>query len=628
MARTRSKSPEKVARNADAVSPSSSVQETETPVADIASDWLGRTKEVRAQTLIITQLNSDRQAVNMAIREGLAANKELGKKAVIVPVLQNIKHTRHEFNKTKAWEAGMVVKRGDNYQEVIAVDRNGELISVKNEDGRLALISPKELITGDVELFRKSEIEVRAGDVLRFTATARDKGQAGNEKFSVSEVKDNGEVVMQGERGKKVIQPNAVRSEQHIDYGWAVTGYGAQGTSRDYVISLEGTQEGRRGLATLRAFYITASRAKEHVQIYSDGVGKWLDAVKSPDREIKTAHDVLKPETQRQQAKVIWAMGQPAGRTAIGRTWIKHQGLPADALNVKIIPATRRHPEPAAAIRLFDQNGKNAGLALVSLIASSNGRLTQGDTRMVATDGVQGAILQRSTSGETRVVGSLEEALDAVRQHPKDGVVWQTGDSRPSASLLKLTRGTVIQDDEKVAAGIADLDKEIRIPDLAVKTENLDDRVLASLAHERAEATALQDAIALVNPDKREVNIKDAAIPDALLRLPEEPLPYIPEINNDKPELATGNEKIRLDIDGSKVNTDEIRAVRKASMDLDNLTVPGEQQLNDRQIATRIAGDMAERDAAERARTMPEREQGRMPEHDEHTHTRNIQKER
>lgn len=628
LSRITSVSPEKVARNADAVSPSSSVQETETPVADIASDWLGRTKEVRAQTLIITQLNSDRQAVNMAIREGLAANKELGKKAVIVPVLQNIKHTRHEFNKTKAWEAGMVVKRGDNYQEVIAVDRNGELISVKNEEGRLALISPKELITGDVELFRKSEIEVRAGDVLRFTATARDKGQAGNEKFSVSEVKDNGEVVMQGERGKKVIQPNAVRSEQHIDYGWAVTGYGAQGTSRDYVISLEGTQEGRRGLATLRAFYITASRAKEHVQIYSDGVGKWLDAVKSPDREIKTAHDVLKPETQRQQAKVIWAMGQPAGRTAIGRTWIKHQGLPADALNVKIIPATRRHPEPAAAIRLFDQNGKNAGLALVSLIASSNGRLTQGDTRMVATDGVQGAILQRSTSGETRVVGSLEEALDAVRQHPKDGVVWQTGDSRPSASLLKLTRGTVIQDDEKVAAGIADLDKEIRIPDLAVKTENLDDRVLASLAHERAEATALQDAIALVNPDKREVNIKDAAIPDALLRLPEEQLPYIPEINNDKPELATGNEKIRLDIDGSKVNTDEIRAVRKASMDLDNLTVPGEQQLNDRQIATRIAGDMAERDAAERARTMPEREQGRMPEHDEHTHTRNIQKER
>ncbi|QKN79791.1 hypothetical protein A8O29_000200 (plasmid) [Scandinavium goeteborgense] len=153
----------------------------------------------------------------------------------------------------------------------------------------------------------------------RFTATARELGQTGNAKFSVSEVRDNGELVLQGEQGRKVIQPAAVRAEQHIDYGWAVTGYGAQGTSRDYVISLEGTDAGRRGLATLRAFYITASRAKEHVQIYTDGLNKWLNAVKTPDKELKTAHDVLKPETQRQQAKAIWSMGQPPGRTAIGR---------------------------------------------------------------------------------------------------------------------------------------------------------------------------------------------------------------------------------------------------------------------------------------------------------------------
>lgn len=628
LSRISSVSPEKVPRNADATSPSSSILETETPVADIASDWLGRTNDVRAQTLIITQLNSDRQAVNMAIRDGLAKNGELGKQAVTVPILQNIKHTRHEFNKTQAWEAGMVVKRGDNYQEVIAVDRNGELISVKNEEGRLALISPKELITGDVELFRKSEIEVRAGDVLRFTATARDLGQAGNEKFTVSQVKDNGEVIMQGDRGKKVIQPNAVRSEQHIDYGWAVTGYGAQGTSRDYVISLEGTEDGRRGLATLRAFYITASRAKEHVQIYSDGVAKWMEAVKSPEREVKTAHDALKPETQRQQARAIWAMGQAVGKTAIGRTWIKHQGLAADALNVKVIPATRRHPEPAVAVRLFDQNGKNAGLALVSLVASDNGRLTQGETRMVATEGVQGAILQRSRSGETHIARTLDDALTVVREHPQDGVVWQTGETRPSASLLKLTHGSVIEEEYKVAAGISALDQEIRIPDLSAKPENMEERVLASLAQERAEAAALQEAIGQINPDKSNEDKKEMAIPTSLLRMPEKEPPYLPEINKNAPELLTDSDKLRIDIEGTTVNNDELSALRKTRLEMDTLTVADPQQLQERHAASRIAGDIAERDAAERARTMPDREPGRMPEHDEHTHTRNIQKER
>ncbi|MFU0898804.1 hypothetical protein [Kluyvera ascorbata] len=94
----------------------------------------------------------------------------------VLPILENIRHTRHEFNKTKSWETGMVVKRGDNYQDVVGVDRNGDLISVRNEEGKLALLSPKELITGDVQLFRRREITVRGGDVLRFTATARDLG--------------------------------------------------------------------------------------------------------------------------------------------------------------------------------------------------------------------------------------------------------------------------------------------------------------------------------------------------------------------------------------------------------------------------------------------------------------------
>jgi hypothetical protein len=60
-----------------------------------------------------------------------------GEKAIKVPVLDKITHTRHEFNKTEAWEAGMVVKRGDRYQDVVAVDRNGSTVTVRDEEGRL-----------------------------------------------------------------------------------------------------------------------------------------------------------------------------------------------------------------------------------------------------------------------------------------------------------------------------------------------------------------------------------------------------------------------------------------------------------------------------------------------------------
>ena len=152
---------DRVARSASAALPESAIQETETPVIDIVADWKDRTPEARSRTLIIAQLNADRKAINAGIHAALAARGELGEKAIKVPVLDKITHTRHEFNKTESWEAGMVVKRGDRYQDVVAVDRNGSTVTVRDEEGKIALVSPKELITGDVQLFRRSEMEVR-----------------------------------------------------------------------------------------------------------------------------------------------------------------------------------------------------------------------------------------------------------------------------------------------------------------------------------------------------------------------------------------------------------------------------------------------------------------------------------
>lgn len=227
----------------------------------------------------------------------------------------------------------------------MAVDRNGRTVTVRDEEGKIALISPKELITGDVQLFRRSEMEVRSGDLLKFTATDREQGQMANQRYTVESVSEEGNIRLKGENGRVTINPEKVRAQQHIDYGWAVTGYGAQGASSDYVIALEGTKDGRKALASRRAFYISASRVKEHVQIYTDGKADWVKAVKTPERDIKTAHDALAPETQRKQAKAIWAMGQPVNKTAIGRAWVRHQGMQDASLTAKIIPATRRFPE-------------------------------------------------------------------------------------------------------------------------------------------------------------------------------------------------------------------------------------------------------------------------------------------
>ena len=291
---------------------------------------------------------------------------------------------------------------------------------------------------------------------------------------------------------------------------------------------------------------------------------------------------------------------------------------------------TRRHPEPAIAIRLFDQNGKNAGLALVSLVASETGRLTQGETRMVATDGVQAGILQQSRSGETRVAASFDDALATARKHPRDGVVWQTGDVPPSESLLRLTRGAVVPDELRLAAIVSELDKDIRLPALPVTQDNAENLVVTSVLQAQNESAELQALVSQVKPDKPDMAKPEAIIPESALRLPEEHLPVLTESDKEPVVNSIGPDVLRRAEEATTGNADDARAARKAGVDLDNQVVPETGQTGDRQLATRVAGEMAEQVAAEKARMMPEREQGRMPEHDEHGHgqTRHIQKER
>lgn len=492
---------------------------------------------------------------------------------------------------------GSAGKRGDRYQDVLAVDRNGSRVTVRDEEGKIGLYSPKELITGDVQLFRRSEREVRAGDLLKFTATDKEQGQMASQRYTVESVSETGNIRLKGENGRITINPQAVRAQQHIDYGWAVTGYGAQGASSDYVIALEGTEGGRKALASRRAFYISASRVKEHVQIYTDGKADWVKAVKTPERDIKTAHDALAPETQRKQAKAIWAMGQPVNKTAIGRAWVRHQGMQDASLTAKIIPATRRFPEPALALPVYDNNGRSAGLALVSLVASPEGRMTQGETRMVMTERARGAVLQRSQSGNTIVASDLAAALDAVRHHPKDGVVWQTGDEPPSAWLLKVSGGTKQDVSPGIVSTLTDEQnvQQLREQMLADQIRNEDagrNRQPESLLPEISQEEVIRLKPEDINPRKPEPLTPDADV-----------------ISRVRGEENTGGQEMKA---AAGVRS-ELEGADKAS---------GEQSR-----ASRVIADLAnaERDML---RVAENTERGRMPEREEHTLTRTIQKER
>lgn len=84
---------------------------------------------------------------------------------------------------------------------------------------------------------------------------------------------------------EKIVDPQAMTEDRHIDLAYALTVYGVQGASERFAIALTGTEGGRKRMASLESTYVTLSRAKEHVQVYTDDLaGVLMPGTQMPDR--------------------------------------------------------------------------------------------------------------------------------------------------------------------------------------------------------------------------------------------------------------------------------------------------------------------------------------------------------
>ncbi|HAU5565803.1 TPA: conjugative relaxase [Serratia fonticola] len=442
-------SPDVVPRREGGVAPAESVVQADNPVSAIVADFMSRTDDARDQTMIMVQLHADRRAINEGIHHAMVQNNELGQESRVVTILDRISGGRHDFNRIKDWKTGQVVMASQRYLHVTGVDQDNSNVILKDEAGRTHYWSPQELNATEFEVFEERQIELRTGDSVRLSKTQKQAGHAAHEQYRVEELRSGGEIVLRNSSGIKVIDPGRTTADRHVDYSWAVTGYGAQGASARYSLALEGVEGARKHMSGARAFYINVSRAKDHVQIVTDDRARWTATLGAGKKAPATAHDALLPEPERDQARRIWSMGQPASKTAIGRTFLRAGGLSGNPVTARIIPPTRKFPEPYLALPVYDGNGKAAGLTMVPLRAGSILPET-GSERRIFTDGAQAALLQKSRNGETFVVDTLDQALGVARAHPTSGVLLRTGDVLPSSQLMKVSGGVEIVADAVV----------------------------------------------------------------------------------------------------------------------------------------------------------------------------------
>ncbi len=263
-------------------------------IAAIRDDWMGRTPEAQQQTLIMAELNADRHAINEAIHVARHEKGDTGAEERTFTVLEPLRVPDNALRaaETFAEYTGAVAMMNERYWTVADVNPQDGVVTLRNTDGESVLISPQQNTAQDISLFTHRELTLSQGDRVRFTRSDTDRGYVANSLWEVAGFTQEGAIRFRQGEQEKIVDPQSMTEDRHIDLAYALTVYGVQGASERFAIALTGTEGGRKRMASLESTYVTLSRAKEHVQVYTDNLEDWQQQVRQSDGG-KTAHDLL-----------------------------------------------------------------------------------------------------------------------------------------------------------------------------------------------------------------------------------------------------------------------------------------------------------------------------------------------
>lgn len=413
----------------------------------IVDDFCGRTATARAATLIVTQTNQDKNTINRAIHTRLQERGVLTEE-ITIPVLERVKThaARLKSISGMAEHNGQIALINDRYYTIRAGAesfRHG-YVELIDEAGGVKVLSPFESSLRDIAVFAPGTINVSVGESVRFSRSDRDRGRDANSCWTVSAISKAGELYLTRGAETRILNPGLEPADRHLDYGYAGTAHKAQGASAQYVIVLAGVEGGRKALATMRDAYVAFSRAKKHVQVYTDNLPGWLSKVTQPS-ERQTVHDMLLPEDDLNVTVVqaLWEKARPVAKTPFRDDLLNR--IP-ESRAARFIQGNRRSVAPCIALPAYDKAGKLCALILKDIALDRAGQLSGlSDTWRWLGSGAAGQIVvSHSESGQTRIAETLTDARRLAQDYPRDGIVILTDDAPVTRVIHRLTGGTLL----------------------------------------------------------------------------------------------------------------------------------------------------------------------------------------
>jgi ATP-dependent exoDNAse (exonuclease V) alpha subunit len=251
---------------------------------------------------VISPTHIEGERVTTRIRERLKETGKLRGEEREFLQLKNLQWTEAQRSDSLNYHADMVIQFHQNLpgfrrgERVKVKRRNGQAVEVERENGKAAVLSLDK--AARFQVYESRTIALAAGDMVRITQNGftRDKQRLNN--GDLKEVKGftpDGDIKLAN--GWVVSKDYA-----SLTHGYCVTSYMSQSKSVDCVFVAESSESFRA--VDRQQFYVSASRFKQALTIYTDDKFQLLDAV-SKSSARPSATDLVKGQLPEAPAQTV-----------------------------------------------------------------------------------------------------------------------------------------------------------------------------------------------------------------------------------------------------------------------------------------------------------------------------------
>lgn len=256
--------------------------------------WSGKQKEV----LVVSPTHIEGDKVTEAIRERLKEKDKISKDEHQFLTLRNMQLTKAEKELPESYKAGNYLVFHQNIKGIKAGSRfqimssNDNAINVRDISGRETSINISN--ASAFNIFSAKQISISQGDKIRITGNG--KSNEGVHLFNGTSYQVEGF----NKAGDIRLSNGATISKDYANFthGYVMTSHASQGKTVDKVIISQSSASFRA--SSKEQFYVSVSRGREAVAIYTDDKQELLNAVgRSGERRsaIELTRDRLNQQT-------------------------------------------------------------------------------------------------------------------------------------------------------------------------------------------------------------------------------------------------------------------------------------------------------------------------------------------